>query len=68
MVNSIHHQGIKDLAPGLSATAFADDGLVEGVELPDHPFGIAVQWHPEWLAADPDGSSLFKAFVIAAAS
>src|SRR5262245_27940200 len=47
-VNSIHHQGIKDLAPSLHASAFAPDGIIEAVELPGHPFGVAVQWHPEW--------------------
>ncbi|MCJ7434977.1 MAG: gamma-glutamyl-gamma-aminobutyrate hydrolase family protein, partial [Anaerolineales bacterium] len=48
-VNSLHHQGLKEVAPGLRITAYAPDGLVEAIELPDHPFGMAVQWHPEWL-------------------
>lgn len=66
-VNSLHHQGIKTLAPGLRAVAFAPDGLVEAVELPDHPFTLGVQWHPEWLAPDrPDMAKLFKQFVQAA--
>jgi putative glutamine amidotransferase len=68
MVNSIHHQGIKDLAPGLVASACAEDGLVEAVELADHPFGIAVQWHPEWLVDDEKAIALFDAFVKAARS
>ena len=66
-VNSLHHQGIKDVAPGLNAVAFAPDGLVEAIELPDHPFGIAVQWHPEWLTDQEAIRRLFKAFVDAAA-
>ena len=65
-VNSLHHQGIKDLAPGLKAVAFAPDGLVEAVELPGHPFGLAVQWHPEWLVEHESARRLFKAFVDAA--
>jgi len=65
-VNSLHHQGIKDLAPGLQATAFAPDGIIEAIELPDHRFGIAVQWHPEWLTDDESAQRLFKAFVDAA--
>jgi putative glutamine amidotransferase len=65
-VNSLHHQGIKDLAPGLKAVGFAPDGLVEAVEIPDHPFGIAVQWHPEWLTDQPPMRRLFSAFVQAA--
>ena len=48
-VNSHHHQGIWELGTGLRATGVAPDGLVEAVELPDHPFGVAVQWHPERL-------------------
>lgn len=66
-VNSLHHQGIKDVAPDLKAVAFAPDGLVEAVELPEHPFGIAVQWHPEWLTDQEAIQRLFKAFVDAAA-
>jgi putative glutamine amidotransferase len=45
-VNSYHHQGIKDVAPGLAVNAWAPDGLVEGLE---GPGVIAVQWHPELL-------------------
>jgi putative glutamine amidotransferase len=61
-VNSLHHQGIKDLASGLVAVGYAPDDLVEIVELPGHPFGIAVQWHPEWLTDQPS-MRLFSAFV-----
>lgn len=66
-VNSLHHQAIAKLAPGLKPTAYAPDGIIEGVELPDHPFGLAVQWHPEWLTASAPMRALFKAFVEAAA-
>lgn len=62
-VNSLHHQGIKDLAPTLNAVAYAPDGLIEAVELSDHPFGMAVQWHPEWLTDQQSTRNLFKAFV-----
>jgi gamma-glutamyl-gamma-aminobutyrate hydrolase PuuD len=65
-VNSLHHQGIKDLASSLKAAAFAPDGLIEGVELPDHPFGLAVQWHPEWMTDQAAIRNLFKSFVNAA--
>lgn len=67
-VNSLHHQGIKDIAPGLKAVAYAPDGLIEAVELPGHPFGIAVQWHPEWLTDQAAIRRLFKAFVDASAA
>jgi putative glutamine amidotransferase len=65
-VNSLHHQGVKELAPSLCPTAFAPDGLVEAVELTGHPFGMAVQWHPEWLTDQPASRRLFWAFVDAA--
>lgn len=65
-VNSLHHQGLKDIAPGLRVTGHAPDGLVEAVELPDHPFGIAVQWHPEWLTDQQSTRNLFRKFVEAA--
>ena len=65
-VNSLHHQGLKDIAPELRITGYAPDGLVEAVELPGHPFGLAVQWHPEWLTDQKPTRNLFKAFVDAA--
>ncbi|OGO37474.1 MAG: hypothetical protein A2W35_14130 [Chloroflexi bacterium RBG_16_57_11] len=65
-VNSLHHQGIRDLAAPLQATAFAPDGVIEAFELVEHPFGMAVQWHPEWLQEHPSMQSIFRAFVQAA--
>ena len=65
-VNSLHHQGIRELATPLQATAIAPDGLIEAFELADHPFGIAVQWHPESLQEHPSMQSLFREFVRAA--
>ncbi|HZW05132.1 MAG TPA: gamma-glutamyl-gamma-aminobutyrate hydrolase family protein [Anaerolineaceae bacterium] len=65
-VNSLHHQGIERLAADLRATAFAPDGLVEGVELPGHRFGLGVQWHPESIPAAPASQAIFQALVEAA--
>jgi putative glutamine amidotransferase len=65
-VNSLHHQGIKDVAPSVRAAGHAPDGLVEAIELADHPFGLAVQWHPEWLTDQEGTRNLFKKFVDAA--
>lgn len=66
-VNSMHHQAIKDLAPGLRATAFAPDGIIEAVEATDHKFLVAVQWHPEELSdSQPGMKRLFSAFAAAA--
>jgi putative glutamine amidotransferase len=66
-VNSLHHQGIRDLAKGVIATACAPDGLIEAFEVPDYSFGLAVQWHPEWLQEHQPMRDLFRAFVQAAA-
>lgn len=65
-VNSLHHQGVSRLASGLQATAYSPDGLIEGLELPAHPFGLAVQWHPECLTDQAPIQALFRAFVEAA--
>ena len=65
-VNSLHHQGLKDIAPSLRVAGHAPDGLVEAIELPDHPFALAVQWHPEWLTDQEPARNLFLKFVSAA--
>jgi putative glutamine amidotransferase len=64
-VNSRHHQAIRDLAPGLKAVAWADDGVIEGAEPADAgaPWTVAVQWHPEDLAE----RALFDGFARAVA-
>ena len=65
-VNSLHHQGVSQVGKGLTVTATAADGLVEGVEVQGHPFGVAVQWHPEWMPESKEMQALFTAFVQAA--
>ncbi len=63
-VNSFHHQAVKRLGEGLREVAWAEDGLIEGVELPGHPFALGVQWHPEDLVGhDPAAHGLFAALV-----
>jgi putative glutamine amidotransferase len=63
MVNSLHHQAVKVVAPGLHATAHSPDGVVEGVESSDGMI-VAVQCHPEVLF-DQQGwaMALFRRFV-----
>ncbi|HEY1919424.1 MAG TPA: gamma-glutamyl-gamma-aminobutyrate hydrolase family protein [Streptosporangiaceae bacterium] len=39
-----HHQAVDRIGAGLSATAWAPDGVVEAVEVTGHPFAIGVQW------------------------
>lgn len=63
-VNSLHHQALCDVAPGLHVTARAPDGIVEAVEVEGHPFALGVQWHPEELAAgDARAQALFDALI-----
>jgi putative glutamine amidotransferase len=62
-VNSLHHQGLKDVASSLKVVGHAPDGMIEAVELPDHPYAMGVQWHPEWLTDQPVMRRLFKSFV-----
>lgn len=62
-VSCHHHQSVHD-HPGFAAVAWADDGLLEAIEDPSHPFRLAIQWHPEH---DPD-AGLFAGLVAAASS
>lgn len=68
-VNTIHHQGIRDIAPSLRATAFAPDGVIEAVEDISGDWVRAVQWHPEWHKLDKQGVDdleiVFRDFVAA---
>ncbi len=63
-VNSLHGQGIDRLAPDLVAQAHAPDGLIEAYGHRNAPgFLLAVQWHPEWQAAqNPVSRALYAAF------
>ncbi len=65
-VNSRHHQAAKTLGSGWAATGHSDDGVVEGIELADHPFAIGVQWHPEDLTTRAEHRRLFSALIAAA--
>ena len=63
-VNSMHHQGVKELGRGLVATAEAPDGLIEALEGNDDGYLVAVQWHPEALTDnDARTRSLFADFI-----
>ena len=65
--NSFHHQGIKEIAPGLHAVGWSPDGLVEGLERPDNAFVVGLQWHPEVMfEAHPEHLRPFVALVGAA--
>ena len=63
-INSFHHQAAHKLGEGLQVMAHADDGVVEAMYLPEHPFLWALQWHPERLCdIDADARSIFRCFV-----
>lgn len=51
LANSLHHQAVDKVAPALILAATSEDGIVEGIEHPAHPFCIGVQWHPEHMSA-----------------
>lgn len=66
-VNSVHHQAIRDLAPGFAVEAVAPDGVIEAVRRTDGPYVAGVQWHPEFhVGADEallDGGPLLREFL-----
>ena len=63
-VNSYHHQAIKKLSPYFQAMAFSEDGLIEGIFMPNKRFIVGVQWHPEFsYEVDVNNRKLINAFV-----
>lgn len=65
-VNSLHHQAVREVAPGFRVVARAPDGVVEAIESTNGAFVVGVQFHPEDLVDDPRMLRLFEAFVGAA--
>lgn len=66
-VNSMHHQAVKALAPGLVATAWAEDGVIEAIESEGPGYLVGVQWHPEvFESKDERTQRLFAGFIAAA--
>ncbi|MCG7343353.1 gamma-glutamyl-gamma-aminobutyrate hydrolase family protein [Sporosarcina sp. ACRSL] len=65
LVNSFHHQALKDIPSPLIVSGRASDGIVEAVESTDHRFVVGVQWHPEALRQSDDQVSirLFDAYL-----
>lgn len=67
MVNSYHHQAVKQPAEGFVAVAHSTDGVIEGIEAPARRYALGVQWHPEGMVdTEPTAPRLFAAFVAAA--
>jgi putative glutamine amidotransferase len=66
-VNSSHHQGVRKIGRDLIVNARAEDGVIEGLEAPEHPFLVGVQWHPEFLyTTDRISRALFDRLLKAA--
>lgn len=63
MVNSTHHQAVKQLGSNLIISAKAEDGIIEAIESTKHKFVIGVQWHPEYLNDNGVDLELFKELV-----
>lgn len=62
MVNSLHHDYIDVKMYDLIISSFSDDGVIEAVELPGHPFFLGIQWHPEYLL-DTNSKKIFDKFI-----
>jgi len=66
-VNSFHHQSAKNLGHDLIPVAWADDGVIEVLELPNSHFVMGIQWHPEsFWNRDQTFLALFQSFIAAA--
>ncbi len=64
MVNSFHHQAVKEVADSFAITARSDDNIIEAIEHRSHAFVVGIQWHPEDLTArHPQFRKLFDAFI-----
>lgn len=65
-VNSLHQQGIRTLGAKMRPEARSADGLIEAVSHSQHPFALAVQWHPEWQSVGSEPSRQIFGGLIAA--
>ncbi|MBW3583201.1 MAG: gamma-glutamyl-gamma-aminobutyrate hydrolase family protein [Euryarchaeota archaeon] len=63
LVNSLHNQAVDRPGKGLEIVARDRDGVVEGIEIPDAPYVIGVQWHPEYLPTRREDRRLFERLV-----
>jgi putative glutamine amidotransferase len=68
IVNSLHHQAVETVAPGLRVAARAPDGVIEAVEDSGTRFVVGLQWHPEMLGPDHASFAVFQQFAAAVAA
>ena len=62
-INSFHHQAVKDPGKDIEIIAKSADGVPEAIVQKNHPFSVAVQWHPEMMYDSEEQLKLLKAFV-----
>ncbi|MFY0612430.1 MAG: gamma-glutamyl-gamma-aminobutyrate hydrolase family protein [Hyphomicrobiaceae bacterium] len=68
-VNTFHREAIRQLSPGVRASAMSDDGIVEAIEVIDHRFAIGLQWHQErFTQPGHPGQAVFEGFINACQS
>ncbi|MDR7869269.1 MAG: gamma-glutamyl-gamma-aminobutyrate hydrolase family protein [Tissierellaceae bacterium] len=63
LVNSFHHQAVKELAPSLKKMATSEDGVIEAAYMPESSFTMAFQWHPEMMYDNEIQQRIGKAFI-----
>lgn len=65
VVNSYHHQAVRDCGRSVIPIAYSADGVVEAIQLKDYPYGLGIQWHPEMMFSMGDDSMrpLFESFI-----
>ncbi len=66
LANSLHHQAVKQLAPGFRISAYDSDGVIQAFEGKAGLFCLGVQWHPEYLPQRRAQRRIFRALVAAA--
>lgn len=63
-VNTLHREAIVELTDEVIVSAYADDGIVEAIELPAYSFAMGLQWHQErFVGTDHPGNGVFDGFV-----
>jgi len=64
-VNQNYIETLTDMGLAIAGRS-VDNKLVEAIELPDHPWFIGIQFHPEFTSSPRDGHPLFESFILAA--
>ncbi len=63
-VNTFHREAVVELSDGAVASAHAEDGVIEAIEIPSRRFALGVQWHPElFVRQEHPGNAIFRAFI-----